>query len=159
MLSDAYAAGFFDGEGGVALNGTRRVGTGRTNRRIDHIRWTRRAYVGNTDVCVLGSLRARFGGTTVPWNRGQEGRKPVYMWNIYNARMVAFLEAIRPHSIVKARRIDLLLEFCSTLQRSGSRGLPEGVAKRRVQIYEELRLLNHRGTASIDQLSLQRLRA
>lgn len=161
MISAAYAAGLFDGEGGVAISGTKRQGVGRTNHTIDHVRWTKRIYLGNTHRGVLDALAETFGGTIVLWRVGPDRahHRPFYMWNIYGEEARAFLFAIRPYLLIKREQVDLWLEFMGTMQPRSSPGfkphLPAGIAERRLELYAALLALNGRPAL---QKGVERLR-
>jgi len=150
MISAAYAAGLFDGEGGVAISGTKQTGTGRTNHRLAHVRWTKRIYIGNTHRGVLEMMAETFGGTIVLWkvSADRSHHRPFFMWNIYGEAARGFLLAIRPHLIVKQQQVDIWLEFMDTMAPRSSPGfkprLPEGTAERRLELYAALLALNGR---------------
>lgn len=89
-----YFAGFFDGEGSVAIY--------------------RKKYVvslTNTDVRPLLVARERWGGFISC--QSKEGRpcalRDIHRWQIYGQKSRAFLEAIRPFVLLKGDQIDAYL--------------------------------------------------
>jgi hypothetical protein len=99
-VSDAYLAGFFDGEGCVM---TRRGSGGY---------WELRLSVGQIDPAPLYLLQGRFGGGIYRKSKGLLGRQ-VWAWVITGDKAAKALEALAPHLIVKRDQALLALEFWS----------------------------------------------
>lgn len=95
---DAYAAGFFDGEGCILVvlqGGTyffvgAKVGMGTRSRP------------------VLDWLHARYGGSINAYGRPQNG-VTLPVWRVSGRKCASFLERVRPFLRVKRREADLAL--------------------------------------------------
>lgn len=115
MLGDdklilAYEAGLFDGEGSVFIQQPRPG------------YWYLRAAMQMTFFPPIERLHARYGGSVRYDDRmnRKEGHKPVWCWSIGGTKAGEFLVAIRPFSLVKAKEIDIALEYLG--QRPVGRG-------------------------------------
>lgn len=128
-----YFAGLFDGEGYVTCQKYKRgswivVGLGMTDRE------------------PIDLLAITFGGH-VKTEHKRSGWKTLYRWVVTGPNARAFLQMIQPLCVVKKRRIELALEYCSLLRPHGSRlAQTQEVIARRDAILAELQLLNKRGT-------------
>lgn len=95
----AWAAGFFDGEGCIAIvkpRGTYQI----------------RAMVNQVDPRPLELLRSRFGGGLHKRERGPDSpSRDIYAWQISCQKAEAFLRAIRPYLTVKAEQVNRALAF------------------------------------------------
>ena len=113
--SDAYLAGFFDGEGCIAM---------RANNRCQTYRMT----VDITSSCraVLEQFQIRFGGSVHPVRRFVN--KPLFQWQLNGrAAILVFLRAIRPFAIEKLPQVEAALQWQESqplLQQTGPRNRP-----------------------------------
>lgn len=98
-VTDAYAAGLFDGEGSVIIN--------RVNARVHSLCCTMHL----TDRAAIGALHARFGGSLNTVKRRAPRHREIWSWRVSGAGAERFLLAIRPFLIVKAAQADLAFEF------------------------------------------------
>ncbi len=98
--SIAYVAGLFDGEGHVAIQKATKS-------------WYLRTGISMTHRPIIENLRERFGGCLSINTHPQRvyGRKLLYTWTATGHGAVSFLEAVRPHLIVKAEEVDLVLAY------------------------------------------------
>jgi len=97
----AYWAGLFDGEGSVIIQ--------LPARSLRY--FTLRATLANTHEGVVRGLQAAWGGSVS--RAHYESREPriLYTFSISGVPAAAFLRAIRPWSVIKAKQIDLGIEF------------------------------------------------
>jgi predicted HD phosphohydrolase len=152
VISDEYAAGFFDGEGSVYA-ATRRSGQSPVLL----------VCISNTDLNVLEAHRHRWGGSINPRKITKPNHRPQWQW-VLSARMAApYLRAIAPHVITKRRVVELGLQYVELMTlpmsermdysnciRSGSRWRvaprrkPEWAARVRA-VHQAIRAANARG--------------
>ncbi len=142
MISDEYAAGFFDGEGCVY------VGRQKRSDRPSGPSYLLKVQVGQSEPAVLRELRQRWGGTL-----SQEKRRHMWVWQIMSQKAGAFLRDIHSHTRVKSEQIAVALDFLANKgdsrrhtgnARSAPRTTPDEIA-RREWYYNELRRLKRRG--------------
>lgn len=100
-LVDAYAAGFFDGEGCISL------------ARSTPGRYCLQVHVGNNNRDVLDSYQSRFGGSVGLRSSG------LYIWAIYSDNAERFLSAIFPYLRVKRGEAEAALMWCK-MRRDGT---------------------------------------
>ena len=154
MISDEYAAGFFDGEGSVYA--TVRKGPRRATSPTILVCCT------NTNREILEAHQKRWGGSI--WRRKMHGnRKVQYQWVLCTRKAVGFLRAIHPHLVVKRPVVGLAIQYCDLqalphkerLDYSGRvyrRGrwwvaprLKESHKKKIAPLFDRIRELNARG--------------
>jgi hypothetical protein len=111
LLSDQWAAGFFDGEGSVSILRRTRGGF------IEHML---AVAVGQNDQRPLLALRDAYGGSQC----NSKTPSGCWRWRIHGGAAEAFLRRIRPYSIVKADQIDLALELRALVGAPGQRMKP-----------------------------------
>lgn len=97
---NAYAAGYFDGEGSVAVY---KNGTGRSFNNL--------LTITNTDRVPLDRLCARFGGTVRQRTWSTTNRRSSFQWDITGAAAEEFARAILPYALTKAEQLRAFLEF------------------------------------------------
>jgi len=124
----AYAAGFFDGEGHIAIH---------RNCRGQSVRYYVQCMVSQGTVDVLAVLAAHFGGNV---RKAKSPSGPRWDWQITTAQAAAFLRAIRPYLIVKAAEADVALQLQSTMGACGPRTPPE-VQAFRVECFNRIRAI------------------
>ncbi len=103
----AYFAGFFDGEGSVAIYSKKYV-----------------VSLTNTDLRPLQRAKDLWGGflSTQTVATRPFSLQDIWRWQIYGHSARPFLEAIRPFSMLKAEQIDCYLEALSSVpHRRGAR--------------------------------------
>lgn len=88
-----YFAGFFDGEGSVAIYPRKYV-----------------VSLTNTDIRPLLLAESLWGGSIATQREDELGVQTIYRWQIYGHSARAFLEEIRPFVMVKGEQIDWYLE-------------------------------------------------
>jgi hypothetical protein len=135
----AYMAGFVDGEGHIS---TSRVKTAPHCLVV---------VIVNTVETPLRLIQSKFGGTVLKRRPRNERCKPSFVWRVWAKKAEAFLVAIQPYVIVKAEhvRLGLLLRNGRVLGRGPYRykqvKLDEIEIKRREEIAQEFKRINHRG--------------
>lgn len=106
MVTNEYAAGFFDGEGSVYIS------TGRPLR--SGIQYFLCASVNNTHRGIIDIFHRRFGGA-ISRTGETKTKKGVWRLRLYSLGASAFLEAILPHLLLKREQALLAIRFQSTL--------------------------------------------
>jgi hypothetical protein len=127
-LDATYAAGFFDGEGCVAIR-----------KRTDPLQYQLVAIVGNTDKGVLEWWVERFGGSL--YTKKADARpkhRQMFVWETRSKKAATFLEQIRPYVRVKGNQIDAALEFQRTIG-SNNRPVPDHVIAQREMFYQAMK--------------------
>lgn len=148
----AYSAGFFDGEGYVAIR--KQAPRPRKTERGFHIEYGLALRASNINADVIHLLHERWGGefTSIPSRRPEE--RDLYRWTVYTRKAVAFMRAIYPYVVVKKPQIDLALRFndhvqeCAAVRyQAGVKGTvpyPPEVHQIREEFFREMKRLNHR---------------
>jgi hypothetical protein len=99
IISAAYAAGLFDGEGCVTFYQSR----GYTNPIL---------VIAISDRWALESLATRWGGRVHNLASQQKpGRLPIYHWRLFGKTALDFALDIRPHLLIKRAEIDIVLPY------------------------------------------------
>ncbi len=151
-----YIAGFFDGEGGVSISAKahkyHKVNKRGCNVEINHIQWRYCAYLVNTNKEVLQSIQSVAGGKIqLTGNRKNANHKPCYRLVFYSNSVAPFLQSIRPFCLIKAKQIEVLLEFLSDFDHTPTvKGykrirVPVEVQQKRHRLYLEMLNLNKKG--------------
>lgn len=145
MVTDlelAYTAGFVDGEGYIGI--------------LKHThKASKRGYayepivkVVNTDRRPIDFLHENFGGYlgTRRFLSTQNSRD-AYSWDLKNVKPVlAFLQLVRPFLRCKAEQADVVIVLCLGPYGIWGRGsVSDDEYARRTALYDQLRVLNHRG--------------
>lgn len=132
----AYAAGFFDGEGSIAI---RREGQ----------RYRLEVTASNTAKDVLDQFAVAYNGKVRAIRCTQPHHKQVYQWRVYAKQAGDFLEDVLPYLVVKRERALLALRF-----RASHFGHAHGNAKAvagteieafRATCFTDMKALNARG--------------
>jgi len=100
MLSVEYMAGFFDGEGTVAV-------TTRGREKGVYLRIS----ISNTNQQILHLIKACFGGYLSTPRKKRENWKPSCEWINSGKSAAEFLKLIQPYVILKKGQVALGLEF------------------------------------------------
>ena len=99
-----YLAGFFDGDGCVQVKKASRTCCLQVGQSID-------------GVAVLMRMQRAFGGSIRRLRDGKGLRKPVLEWALHGAGARSAASLLAPHSIVKRRQLDIILDWPSVLLR------------------------------------------
>ncbi len=140
MISDEYAAGFFDGEGSVYITYKTRVG-GRKYHSVQ-------INVHNSVPGVIEEFQAKYGGTIRSY-QPKGGKRAAHRWTIEGRTALDFLLAVKPYCIVKLPQICLAIEYIETISphNSGNQkiDMTEELWNRREDIRKRLSAFNHKG--------------
>jgi hypothetical protein len=110
MISTEHSAGFFDGEGCVAIVPKRHT-------------YKLQVRVSQNDPAVPHMFKDRWGGSITEYaQQGQRNRN--WVWVAENASAAQFLEDVLPYLIVKRQQAELALEFRALCV--GANALPKG---------------------------------
>jgi hypothetical protein len=141
----AYAAGFIDGEGCLAIT-SRRKPEGRATY------YETLMVVSQIDPAPLRELQAAFGGSIHILHTEYRIRKawrPAHRWHLSGTRLRACLQSLRPYLRVKAAQADLMLEFFEVLDRTrvnyGRAGMPDSAETLRRSYYDRLKQMHRPG--------------
>jgi hypothetical protein len=132
-----YLAGFFDGEGHIAI-GLNKNPSGKR-------RWYLRFAAHQVDPRPLHLLKERYGGSIqFTDRRGQQ--RPIYEWVATSIKAYKALKELRPFLIVKADEARLAMEFQELLFARGTdrSALSEEEEEARNKIYLAMREIKHR---------------
>lgn len=102
MISDQYAAGFFDGEGCVYLHRKPRTRGPGWDVRLT-------AQLSGTDRRPLDEFIVRYGGAVHPAGQPKGNRRQTYQWITASLKARAFLEAVLPYLIIKRKHAELAI--------------------------------------------------
>ncbi|HXL79142.1 MAG TPA: hypothetical protein VN985_10925 [Candidatus Eisenbacteria bacterium] len=141
----AYAAGFVDGEGCIAVVRSFTPSRGRYQYGVHVV-------VSNRDRGVLEWMRTIWGGSVQPVSTSPGPWQPSWTWRCSTRIARPFLDGIRPWLRVKSRQCDNALAMVGLLYRSrhslGPYPLPAEWLAEQEQLYWIQRELNHRGSAA-----------
>lgn len=131
-LEYAWAAGFIDGEGcfGLRTSGSNALYATLT--------------VNNTVLAPLIKLQTMFGGSIYTQRPARQGSSTCYAWRLGSrTALVGLCKLLLPHMVVKQEHARLILAYSELVGRRGQPVDPEN-QKRRMAIYDSLRILNAR---------------
>ena len=96
-----------------------------------------------THKATVEAFHGRFGGYFYQWkNQPMKNSRRPFCWGVRGPNLVAFLQAIQPHSITKEKHISLILKYMTEC-----RGLPSDHPKKELAIMA-MKELNRRGLPS-----------
>ena len=132
----AWAAGFIDGEGCIALYPRRQILKGKTYHHF-----VLRLHVSNTDLLALERLQTLFGGSINKANhKDRPHYKPCWTWYCNTSRCEQALESLMPYLFSKKSQAVLGIASRRYIQRNGRPRAPESL-QAQAQIYSQLRQL------------------
>lgn len=129
QLELAYFAGFFDGEGCVAIYKAKNV-----------------VVIANTDVRPLQRAQELWGGHLDCQERGEKGIQDLWRWQLYGHNSREFLEDILPFSRLKKEQIEVYLNALDHMPNGRGQRRPAGSSEVIEAAAVRLRLLK-RGAA------------
>lgn len=138
----AYAAGIIDGEGCIHASGYRQ-------------KYSIMVTVSNTNYHVIKWLHDRWPGALYrKQNKKHPRHKDAHVWRIYGLQAFLFLKSIRAFLIIKAPQAECALSALAIYHaaNSNSASFVESRRARQADIYDTLRILNHRGKWSLGPL-------
>jgi hypothetical protein len=142
-----WAAGFIDGEGFIGTAAC-------THKGVARVQLQALMDVSQVKPAPLYRLQSLFGGRVRP----QPGPMGItYFWRLYGAKAVAVLLQVRSQLSAKGEQADLVIEFQAT-KFANRKGNPNGqisdaVYARRMEIHDQLRVLNARRVRHAERLS------
>jgi hypothetical protein len=140
----AYAAGFVDGEGCIAIVRSQ-------PKRMGRFQYGVQVVVANRDRAVLDWMRTTWGGWVVAVSARPEGSRQCWNWRCPTGLSAKpFLTGLRPWLRIKGPQCDNALEMIDLLQRGrrtfGPYPLPQAWLDEQEKHYWIQRELNHRGS-------------
>lgn len=144
----AYAAGFVDGEGCIAVTRSFSDKSGRYYYGVCVV-------VSNRDRAVLEWMQTVWGGWVVAMPGRQRNTRASWNWRCPTGLSAKpFLSGIRPWLRIKCSQCDNALEMIDLLQRGrrtlGRAPLPQAWLDEQEKLYWIQRKLNHRGTEAFE---------
>jgi len=140
----AYAAGFVDGEGCIAIVRSFVPRRGRYYYGVNVV-------VSNNERSILDWMQQTWGGWVVAVRPSTAKWRSAWTWRLATSCAQPFLAGIRIHLRIKARQCDNALEMIELLARSrrtlGRQPLPAAWLDEQERHYWLQRELNHRGSA------------
>lgn len=147
----AYAAGFVDGEGCIAI--TRSFVTARNK-----FAYSVAVVVTNRERVVLDWMRDLWHGCVVASSAAGGNARQSWAWRISGTRCEAFLSGIRPLVRIKAPQCDNALAMIEVIKRSrytlGRKFMPPEWLQLQVKHYWIQREMNHRGTVPYEAVPM-----
>jgi len=141
----AYAAGFVDGEGCIAITRWFAPLRGRYYYGVHVV-------VSNSNRDVLDWMHSIWGGWVVPVSNRKGNERPAWHWRLATTGAKPFLTGIRPWLRIKSVQCDNALDMGELLKRShrtlGPYPIPAEWLAEQEQLYWLQRELNHRGTGA-----------
>ena len=137
MISDVYAAGFFDGEGTVGAYLCTNKSNGKTYKAL-----TYNMGIMQGSPFALIKLRDKYGGDLRldKWVKSKFSDRDFWRWTIRGKDSDGFVEAILPHSIEKREQLLAYQEIRKTIgKRFGAGKLSEEVWRVRERLVKRLR--------------------
>lgn len=155
----AYLAGFFDGEGCVAIIETQRKRS-RLSNRASYPYYQIRMVITNTDYLLLESLQQQFGGSIHIHCQTGERTSKQFQWMLDSRRKSEpVLRGMLPYLRYKNREVELALEFlCGVKPNNGGLILTPKEVERRQRIVRKIRSLPGRRGGPPRQLPERALR-
>ncbi len=106
MITPAYIAGFFDGEGSITIHENCRPSP--RGKSPNH---TLQISIGNTDPTILVLIHKQFGGSFSERKVTKPNHRRFFQWTVRAAAAKPFLEAIEPFVVMKKKQVQTALEF------------------------------------------------
>ena len=143
-----YLAGIMDGEGTIHISKP-------ITRNKDCKSGIYQTYIAvtNTEIILLDWLKERIGGIirSIPTDKGSNIiRKPIWRWYCPIVRITEFCKLLIPHSVIKRRQFEIMMEIRSTYKQPSEKGkqgwqiLTPEVLEIRHRCYLELKSLHTR---------------
>jgi len=107
MISNEYAAGFFDGEGCVMVM--------KSQGHLPRPNYSLKVAITNTDLEVLREFQQKWGGYVYQM---QSKTKSRWQWQIARPGIVRFLEAVYPYLYSKKEQVEIALSYNEIVPKS-----------------------------------------
>lgn len=134
-----YIAAFLDGEGGIQIT--------RSERRDREYRIALHpaVYFTNTYQAAIRTIHLWLGGGSVTLRRGSERHRDTLVFTVSGVRSILrLMETIRPFLLIKAKRADLMIEFCKS-RVSHNKGKGRSFTESELRLYTSIKELNIKG--------------
>jgi len=149
----AWAAGIIDADGSIYISKTKA-----TQRRVTP-RYIAKLYVGNTSEYMVNELQRIFGGSkSLDTRKDLPNSKPFWHWNLGPKATCLVLKQIVSFLKVKQNKAKIAINFYKSCQRykvkiirkkdgtaAGTMQISKSEIDRREKIYQQMKLLNHKG--------------
>jgi hypothetical protein len=139
----AYAAGFVDGEGCIAITRTFLAARNKFGYSVAVV-------VTNRDRLVLDWMREMWRGRVVASSHSGGNARPSWAWRISGTGCETFLRGLRPMLRIKGPQCDNALEMIEVIKRSrytlGRKFMPPEWLELQEKHYWIQREMNHRGS-------------
>ncbi len=132
-----YFAGIIDGEGCIGIELQSANGK---SRKVDY--YIPRLAVINTCYPLIEWIINVFGGKH-HIRKKENGRKLIYVWNIFGKDLEDIIRAIEPYLIVKKEAAKLILEYRATI--CDEWNISNDTHKKRKELYLRMRCVNKVG--------------
>ena len=149
-VRDAWAAGFFEGEGSIGIR-FRRI---RVGRKVDVPEYSLTCQLNQvrTAAEAVEELRALYGGSLMRVLKKNPNAREQVQWTIVSRQAAVFLTAIRPY--VRSRnvleKIAVALDFQAHKRQGGPARTPEYRQHER-DAFDQMKRLNLRGLAALER--------
>lgn len=138
----AYTAGLIDGEGYLGLIPNCRVTTSLAPK----------VKVASVTLEIVEFLHSTFGGHLDKVRKHKGNHRDSYMWTLSNkVNVYKFLKEIRPYLKLKFKQADIIFNYCEncTFAEMRNKNTKEAGEKKRMDFYNQIRKLNHRGKTTV----------
>lgn len=138
MMTNEYAAGYFDGEGSITISYARQ-------KRFYRIV----VQIGTTDSRIVKLFHKRWGGSINTWNPRKPNRKLVWNYRVTGHKANNLVTDLLPHLVIKRKAALILIQFHNTVRGQGSYNqynrMPSKIRQLRHKLIDRLRALNCKG--------------
>ena|ERR1700733_4834323 len=147
----AWAAGFIDGEGTITI---KRYYRGNRVHFQPYVACTQAEGFNHFE--AIDHLQALFGGS-IAYGKAKPPRTATRQWICASRKAIECLRKIRPYLSIKHTNADILLRYyeVTNARAKGYYRLSDEELALRQEIWDEMRLLNQRGTLRLQRLSEQ----
>lgn len=135
-----YVAGLFDGEGWFSITRTHH------GRHIREFQFQCHAGLVIRERFILEALESMFGGTIREQTSRNIKHNPYYRWRITGHEVLIFALYIKKYVRLKQKQANTVIQFQYLKGMAENKPLTDWQYSEYSRYYEELRLLNERGT-------------
>ena len=127
----AYLAGFFDGEGCIAII--------KGKNHLGNVQYSLIVIVSNTSDYILHLYKLSFGGRIQKRKHKKPEWRDCYVWELSSTRAYDFLKCVYPYLILKKAQADLAFEFQENQSKYDGSNLK--LSDKEISMREEQRIL------------------
>jgi hypothetical protein len=143
---EAWAAGFFDGEGCVAI-------CKQVHKKGYRTSYMLQLSISQKDPQPLHIFRELFGGFLYEYS-AKQNRVKYWRWSVHGNGALSCLDRLIPFLVLKKERAEIGSDYQRKLvvwnRDFGRRGYPEPVHKEREEFYLRMRMLNQRSITEVN---------